>query len=109
MLSKAVTGELPSYPEDDPDALADETAAVDAEHFARIHVSSAAPNTAERHGFVNAKSRLAARSADSLFVFVRVDAAPRQLTVQFEALDATLPVLTWGDPAAGANRWARCW
>jgi hypothetical protein len=81
-LTQAVLGDLPSYPQDDPNALPDETGALDALAFNRVHVSTAAAGAAELHEFSGAHVRLEFQATDELIVFVRIDAAPAGIGVR---------------------------
>lgn len=126
VLSKAVNGAFPSYPEDDFNALPDETGALDAVAFARVHRSRADPLATEIHGFKDSDARLELNAADTLIVFAYLATPPAALRLQFFAESAQTdpakrkqsPVLYFGEsgvvddaervgalPAAGA--WVR--
>ncbi|HET8747460.1 MAG TPA: hypothetical protein VFM98_17805, partial [Ramlibacter sp.] len=78
LLTQAIVGELPAYPQDDPNALPDETGALDAMAFTRIHRSEGAG----RHQFTGAHLKLEFRASDELIVFVRIDQPPAGIAVQ---------------------------
>lgn len=104
-LAKAAGGTHPSYPLDDPNALPDETGALDALAFARVHVSAGAAGAVEGHGFEGAGAMLELSPVDELFVFVRIDAAPEAIALRprIEGLGAGSPAFfVWGE-RAGAN------
>jgi hypothetical protein len=104
-LAKAVGGTHPSYPLDDPNALPDESGALDALAFARVHVSAGAAGAVEGHGFEGAGAMLELSPVDELFVFVRIDAAPEAIALRprIQGLGAGSPAFfVWGE-RAGAN------
>lgn len=109
LLTQAMVGDTPSYPQDDPNALPDETGALDALAFTRIHRSSAAANGAEMHQFSFAHLKLDFQATDELIVFVRIDNAPAGIGVRplvsgeppQEAL--TTHPFTWGTVPPEAN------
>lgn len=109
LLTQAVVGDLPAYPQDDPNALPDETGALDALAFNRVHRSVAAAGGAELHEFSGAHVALEFQATDELIVFVRVDSAPGGIGVR--PLVSTPPGGTavetrpfvWGTVPAAAN------
>ena len=103
-LTQAVSGDLPAYPQDDPNALPDEAAAFDASAFNRVHVSLTSAGGAERHGFTGAHVDLEFQASDELVVFVRIDAAPFGIGVQplSEGGVAARPFV-WGTAPADEN------
>ncbi|MFG6413310.1 hypothetical protein ACG02S_05300 [Roseateles sp. DC23W] len=82
LLTQALVGDTPSYPQDDPNALPDETGALDALAFARIHRSSTVANGAEMHEFKDAHLKLEFQASDELVVFVRIDRPPAGIGVR---------------------------
>jgi len=103
-LSHAITGRLRAYTEDDPDALPDETGALDAFAFARVHRTVFAAGETIGHSFRNADFTLELAASDELFVFVRLDTRPTAVTLQAFTGDTAKKVLFWGsgDVPAGA-------
>lgn len=85
VLSKVVSGVYPSYPGDDSDALPDETGALDAMAFALVHRSRAEAGASETHRFGSAHTRLELGAADSVILFVYLNAAPSLLRIQLFA------------------------
>lgn len=82
LLTQALVGDTPAYPQDDANALPDETGALDALAFARVHRSSAAANGAEMHDFKQAHLKLEFQASDELVVFVRLDSPPAGIGVR---------------------------
>jgi hypothetical protein len=109
LLTQAVGGSLPAYPQDDPNALPDETGALDALAFNRVHVSNAAANAAEMHQFSAAHLKLQFQASDELIVFVRIDSAPAGIGVrplvsgEGGGTAAETRPFTWGTVPAEAN------
>lgn len=109
LLTQAVRGDTPAYPQDDLNALPDEAGALDALAFNRLHVSSAAANGAELHEFSAADLPLLFQATDELIVFVRVDMAPAGIGVRplVSSQPGAEPVVTrpfiWGTAPAAAN------
>ncbi len=106
LLVQAVVGNLPAYPQDDPNALPDETGALDAMAFHRVHVAHAEARFQEQHGFTGAHLPLDFQASDELIVFVRLDGAAQRIAVQPLISDAlntpavtTLPFV-WGTLAS---------
>ena len=66
LLVQAVVGNLPAYPQDDPNALPDETGALDAMAFHRVHVAHAEARFQEQHGFTGAHLPLDLQASDEL-------------------------------------------
>ncbi|RQP21484.1 hypothetical protein [Piscinibacter terrae] len=109
LLTQAMVGDTPSYPQDDANALPDETGALDALAFARIHRSNAVANSAQIHGFTAANLKLEFQAVDELIVFVRIDSAPAGIGVR-ALISADPPQearivqpFTWGDVPADAD------
>ena len=109
LLTQAAAGTLPAYPQDDPNALPDETGALDALAFNRVHVSNAAANAAQMHQFSAAHLKLVFQATDELIVFVRIDSAPAGIGLRplvsgegGAAAPDTRP-FTWGTVPAEAN------
>jgi hypothetical protein len=110
VLSQAIGGQLPRYPQADPNALPDESAALDAQAFTRVHRSSASANGAELHQFSAAHHKLVFQATDELIVFVRIDSVPagigvRPLISEAAPDGATVPThpFVWGTAPAAAN------
>jgi hypothetical protein len=83
LLTKAASGVLPRYAEDDPNALPDENGALDAMASARVRdVQVVAGNTAHWHGFQGAQAKLPLTPGDALMVFVRFNAPVASLSVR---------------------------
>jgi len=96
LLTKAVSGVLPRYPEDDPNALPDESAAFDAIAFARVRdVQVVAASTMHWHGFQNALARLPLSQGDALMVFVRFNAPVASVSLRTK-IGAEKPGVYWG-------------
>ncbi|MCB8745460.1 hypothetical protein LHU53_00900 [Rhodoferax sp. U2-2l] len=109
LLTQAVVGNLPAYPQDDLNALPDETGALDALAFCRVHLSTAAAGAGELHDFSEAHLPLDFQASDSLIVFVRIDSAPLGIGLR-PLISATLNVpevvtrpFIWGTAPAEAN------
>jgi hypothetical protein len=108
-LMQAVTGSLPSYPQDDPNALPDEAGALDALAFARVHRSSVSANGADLHQFSGAHARLRFEAVDELFVFVRFTGSPAGIGIRplvSAESDSTPPTtrpFVWGAAPNNAN------
>lgn len=103
-LTKAVRGDLPAYPQDDPNALPDESGALDAAAFNRIHLARAAAGQNQTHGFSGAHAPLRFQATDALVVFVRIDAAPAGIGVLPATADgAVLRPFVWGQAPTTAN------
>lgn len=106
LLTQAISGELPAYPEDDPNALSDERGAQDAMAFSRVRVVRLpGANLTHFHGFANAQARRALTAADTLFVFAQVTRADARLMLKVERLSSgTLQetIFYWGAPLSGA-------
>jgi hypothetical protein len=97
LLSKAITGTLPTYPEDDPNALPDERGALDAMAFARVrNVQVVAANTVHWHGFTEAKGCLRLSEADALMVFVQVNAPVAALSLRVQLPNGAKAGVYWG-------------
>ncbi len=90
VLTQAVGGSLPAYPQDDPNALPDEVGALDALAFTRVHRSSVPANGAEMHQFSGAHLRLEFQASDELVVFVRFSGAPAGIGIR-PLISASLP------------------
>jgi hypothetical protein len=109
LLARAITGELPAYAEDDPNALADERGAQDAMAFSRVRVVRVpGAGITHYHGFANAQARLALTAADTLFVFAQVTRADATLMLKVQRQqDGTLQetIFYWGalQPNAPTN------
>ncbi|MEI8029445.1 MAG: hypothetical protein WCH35_06665 [Comamonadaceae bacterium] len=110
VLSQAVGGQLPRYLQADPNALADESAALDAQAFARVHRSSAEANAAELHQFSAAHHKLVFQASDELIVFVRVDSVPAGIGVRplisqagLDGVAVETHPFVWGTAPAEAN------
>jgi len=112
ILTQAVTGDLQAYAQDDPNGLPDETGALDAMAFNRVHVSTAAAGGAELHKFIGAHLKLQFQAVDELIVFVRIDSAPVGIGVSPLISDDTLAAgeqapatrpFVWGTAPAVAN------
>ncbi|HTU67548.1 MAG TPA: hypothetical protein VMF52_16480 [Steroidobacteraceae bacterium] len=103
-LSHAVTGRLPWYSQDDPDALPDETGALDSISFARVHRAAFAAGQTTGHSFRNAAFSFELAASDQLFVFVRLDTVPAGITLQPFTGDTAKQTIYWGSgaPPAGA-------
>jgi len=109
LLSKAITGTLPSYPEDDPNALPDEGGALDAMAFWRVRrVEVATPNTQHWHGFNGADARLTLAGSDALIVFVRVESPVAAIALKVRRPGAGSSIIEtifyWGTLPAASNR-----
>jgi hypothetical protein len=95
LLTKAISGGLPAYPEDDPNALADERGALDAMAFSRIRrveFDSTIPlGEWHFHGFKRADARLTMTAADTMFMYVNVNRPVLALALRVErqVLDTT--------------------
>ncbi len=106
LLVQAVVGNLPAYPQDDPNALPDETGALDAMAFHRVHVAHAEARFQEQHGFTGAHLPLDFQASDELIVFVRLDGSAQRIAVQPLISDAlNTPAVTtrpfvWGTLAS---------
>lgn len=101
-LAKAVSGRYPTYPADDPNALPDETGALDGLAFSRVHVSAGAAGTVEGHGFQSAHAMLELGPVDELFVFVRIDQAPEAIALRpriHGLADGSPWFILWGERA----------
>lgn len=101
LLTRVIGGELPAYPEDDPNALADERGAQDAMAFSRVRVVRVpGANITHFHGFFGAQARLPVTAADTLFVFAMVTRpdATLMLKVEREITGTTLKetIFYWG-------------
>lgn len=109
LLVQAVVGNLPAYPQDDPNALPDETGALDAMAFHRVHVAHAEARIQEQHGFTGAHLPLDFQASDELIVFVRLDGAAQRIAVQpliSEALNTpavTTRPFVWGTLTSAAD------
>lgn len=109
VLTQAVVGSLPAYAQDDPNALPDESGALDAQAFVRVHRSSAPAGAAESHQFTGAHAKLALAASDELIVFVRIDAAPAAIVLRplVSSDGGVVPPATqafvWGSAPAEAN------
>lgn len=104
VLSKAVTGAWPSYPEDDPNALADEAGAADAMAFTRVHLASISGTATVSHGFSGASAPFFLDATDTLFAFVRWEARPARVQLTLHAVGASAPVtVVWGAAPATAE------
>lgn len=109
LLVQAVVGNLPAYPQDDPNALPDETGALDAMAFHRVHVAHAEARFQEQHGFTGAHLPLDFQASDELIVFVRLDGAAQRIAVQPLISDAlNTPAVTtrpfvWGTLASATD------
>lgn len=99
LLTKAISGGLPAYPEDDPNALADERGALDAMAFSRIRrVEFVGPIRAGEwhfHGFKRADARLTLTAADTLFMYASVNRRVLALALRVER---EVPAPTEKDP-----------
>ncbi len=96
-LTKAVRGDLPAYPQDDPNALPDESGALHAAAFNRVHQARAAAGQDQSHGFTAAHAPLLFQATDALVVFVRIDAPPAGIGVLPTPDDgASLRPFVWG-------------
>jgi hypothetical protein len=108
-LNQALTGKLPAYPQDDANALPDETGALDALAFQRVHRVAVPAGGADLHGFTGSHVTLGFEAADELVVFVRLDALPAGIGIRpliSSALEATAPAtrpFVWGTAPAEAN------
>lgn len=109
LLTQAIAGELPAYPQDDLNALPDESGALDAQAFKRLHVSRVAAGGAEMHQFSGAHLKLDLQASDALIVFVRLLGSPAGIAlrplISGDALEnppATRP-LSWGQVPAEAQ------
>lgn len=103
-LTKAVRGDLPAYPQNDPNALPDETGALDAAAFNRIHIASAGAGQGQAHGFTGAHAPLQFQATDELVVFVRIDGAPAGIAVLPSIQGgAAMRPFVWGEAPATAN------
>lgn len=109
LLTQAITGDLPAYPQDDPNALPDETGALDALAFHRVHRSVVPANGARMHQFTGAHVKLDFQASDELIVFVRIDTAPAGIGVRplISSDGGVTPPATrpfvWGEAPADAN------
>jgi hypothetical protein len=117
-LAKAVSGKYPAYPADDPNALPDETGALDGVAFSRVHVSAGAAGSVEGHGFQSAQAMLELAPVDELFVFVRIDQAPEAIALRpriHGLADGSPWFILWGErtgtspvgPVPPAGTWVR--
>lgn len=108
-LAQALTGKLPAYPQDDVNALPDETGALDALAYQRVHRVAVPAGGADLHGFTGAHVTLGFDAADELVVFVRLDAAPAGIGIRpliSTALETAPPAtrpFVWGTAPATAN------
>jgi hypothetical protein len=107
LLTRVITGDLPAYAEDDPNALSDERGALDAMAFSRVRVVRLpGAGVTHYHGFANAQARLTLTAADRLFVFAQVTRADATLMLKVErmlpgaALQET--IFYWGAPLPNA-------
>ncbi|HEX6827855.1 MAG TPA: hypothetical protein VF104_02620, partial [Burkholderiales bacterium] len=102
LLSKAVSGAWPSYPEDDPNALADEAGAQDAMASTRVHLSTFQPGETAVHGFTQATAPLPLDASDTLVLFARWEARPARVALALHAAGSEAPVtMYWGAESAG--------
>lgn len=101
LLGKVIDGQLPAYPEDDPNALPDERGALDGMAFARVRVVQVInPNTWHWHGFSAAQARLTLTEAHALMVFVQVNSPVKSLALRMRLPGGTVAGFVWGERSA---------
>lgn len=103
-LARSADGKTPSYPEDDENALPDESGALDAMAFARVRrVQVDAAGAAHWHGFKDAHLRQEFAASDSLIAFVRTDVNVTALGLRINLAGGARIGLVWGHGAIEAG------
>lgn len=98
LLAKSISGQWPSYTEDDPNALPEERGALDGMAFARVRlVQVVNPNTWHWHGFSTAQARLTLTDAHALMVFVQVNSAVKSIALRVRLAGGVVAGFVWGE------------